>query len=149
MLALLLGGILAFTSAAPAWAATITRQDIPINRILTNPCNGESVILSGTAHTASSVTVDGTGQFHLTAHFTGKITGAGSQGHTYVAVLNEQVAGNRFGSVPGHLTHTFTTNLISIGSAPNFRTGVLQHFTVNADGTTAVSFVILPARCSG
>ena len=147
LLALLLGAIFAFMSVAPAWAATITNQDIPINRTLFNPCNGESVSLSGVAHEVSSVTVDGTGQFHLAAHFTGTITGTGSQGNTYTGLLNEQFTRN--GSVPGDFTHTLTTELISNGSVPNFSTSVLEHFTVSANGTTTVSFDNFTASCSG
>jgi hypothetical protein len=146
-LALLLGVLFAFMSAAPASAATITTQNIPINTTLSNPCNGESVTLSGVAHEVSSVTIDGTGQFHLAAHFAGTITGTGSQGNMYVGVLNEQFTRN--GSIPGTFTHTFTTKLTSNGSAPNFSSSILEHFTVSADGTTTVSFLNFTATCSG
>src|SRR6266566_3541413 len=142
LIALLSTVACALVLTVPAWAATVTNIDIPFNTTLFNPCNGESVTLSGIAHELSQVTFNGSGGFHLEAHFNGNLTGTGTLGNTYVGNLEENVVRNgpSLGVSDRVFTHTFTTRLISEGLAPNFLTSVLGHFTVNPDGTTTVSF---------
>jgi hypothetical protein len=150
LLAPLLGVVFALMLVPPAWAApaTVTNQDIPINTTLSNPCNGESVALSGVAHETSNVISNGSGGLLVMAHLNGNLTGTGSFGNKYVGNLEETFTRN-VPSSGSEFTHTFTTILTSQGSAPNFTTAVLEHFTVNPDGTTTVSFTNFTSRCGG
>lgn len=93
---------------------------------VTKTCNGEIVKFTGAEHLIATVTIDRTGGFHLPAHENIHITGTGSLGSSY----------------EGNQENTLVLNLtaISKGSAPNFELHLLQHETVNPNGTVA-SFV--------
>jgi hypothetical protein len=52
--------------AGNASAAVIENMhNIPVNTAVISPCNGETVTFSGVGHVVASVTLDGSGGFHM------------------------------------------------------------------------------------
>jgi hypothetical protein len=133
--------------AVNAAASVVLNVDIPLSGAVINPCNGETVTFSGVDHFTIHLTFDGAGGFHADAHDNIHITGTGSLGNSYEG---NQEDNNPFNAKVG-LESTFglTFSEISKGSAPNFEVHILQHITVNANGTVTVSFSNFTANCRG
>jgi|tagenome__1003787_1003787.scaffolds.fasta_scaffold19950355_1 hypothetical protein len=126
------------TAIAPAEAAILYKTTYPVPAEATNPCNGEEVTLSGTAHEEAHATYNGDGSIHSTFHVNWSgVSGSGNLGNKYraastdIEILNEQVAYEQ--------TVTVTERFVSQGSAPNFTVRDQFHITVNADGTLTSS----------
>ena len=106
---------------------------IPIDETVLNPCNGESVHLTGTFQIVFHVTEDASGGFHLIAEGNAQgVKGVGTSGTQYRATggfwdeLNTRSTGGVFHSVA-------VFNLISQGAAPNFLEKFKFKITVNAN----------------
>lgn len=130
------GGVLAAAMLfAPIASAEVTQhQQVPFNTLLTDPCLGELVELSGTIHMLTSVTETGNG-LRLTSHSnpqgvsgTGLTSGAG---YRAVGVTRTTVF-----QAPGSVDLTFVNVFAIIGSGPasNSRLHQNVHVTVNALG---------------
>ena len=133
--------------AINAAAAVIVNVKIPISGAVFNPCNGETVTFSGIDHVTMHVTFDGAGGFHSNAHDNIHVTAAGSLGNSYEGNQEENNPFN--GRVGLEQTFGLTFSEISRGSAPNFEEHVLQHITVNANGTVTVFFSNSTSNCRG
>jgi|SRR6516164_3546133 len=133
--------------AVNAAASVIVNVDVPISGAVINPCNGETVTFSGVDHFTIHVTFDGAGGFHADSHDNIHITGTGSLGNSYEG---NQEDNNPFNAKVG-LESTFglTFSEISKGSAPNFEVHILEHITVNPNGTVTVFFSNFTANCRG
>ena len=133
--------------AVIASGAVVVNVDIPVSGAVFNPCNGETVTFSGIDHFTIHVTFDGAGGFHADAHDNIHVTATGSLGNSYEG---NQEDNNPFNGRVG-LVQTFglTFSEISNGSAPNFEVHVLQHITVNANGTVTVFFSNFTSNCRG
>ena len=134
-------------TTTPAWAAQVTNITFPISETVFNPCNGEVVTLSGEEHMTESVTLDGSGGFHMDIHGNLNVTGSGNQGNKYVGNQDSNFQMN--GRVGVEFTVTGTFSEISLGSAPNFVLHDLVHITVNPDGTVTSSIFIISPECQG
>jgi hypothetical protein len=133
--------------AVNAAALVVLNIDIPVSGAVFNPCNGETVTFSGIDHFTIHVTFDGAGGFHADSHDNVHVTGTGSLGNSYEG---NQEDNNPFnGRVGVEQTFGLTFSEISKGSAPNFEVHILQHITVNANGTVTVFFSNFSANCRG
>ena len=133
--------------AVDATAAVVVNVDIPISGTVFNPCNGETVTFSGIDHFTLRSTFDGAGGFHADAHDNIHVTATGSLGNSYEG---NQEDNNPFnGRVGVAQTFGLTFSEISTGSAPNFEQLILQHITVNPNGTVTVFFSNFTSNCRG
>ena len=133
--------------AVNAAASVTVNVHIPISGAVFNPCNGETVTFSGMDHFTASVTLDGAGGFHANAHDNIHVTATGSLGNSYEG---NQEDNNPFNGHVGVVqTFGLTFSEVSTGSAPNFEVHVLQHITVNANGTVTVFFSNVTSNCRG
>jgi len=133
--------------AVNAAAAVIVNVKIPISGAVFNPCNGETVTFSGIDHFTMHVTFDGAGGFHSKAHDNIHVTATGSLGNSYEGNQEDNSPFN--GRVGLEQTFGVTFSEISTGSAPNFEVHLLQHITVNANGTVTVFFSNSTSNCRG
>lgn len=130
-----------------AVARVIVNIDIPVSGAVFNPCNGETVTFTGVDHFTMTVTFDGAGGFHANAHDNIHVTATGSLGNLYEG---NQEDNNPFnGRLGVEQTFGLTFSETSTGSAPNFEEQILEHITVNANGTVTVSFSNSSANCRG
>jgi hypothetical protein len=150
----LAAGLLALggTSALAAPATTSTASyDIPMSGTVVNPCNGESVAWSGTAHFVIHQTVTSDGHNTLTGevNFQG-VEGQGSLGNVYRDVNTSAFAFNRSGDgAPDESTVTAAFLFVSEGSAPNFEAYTTYHVTVDANGQPTATVVRIGTACRG
>jgi hypothetical protein len=133
--------------AVNAAASVIVNVDIPISGAVINPCNGETVTVSGVDHFTIHLTFDGAGGFHADSHSNIHITGTGSLGNSYEG--NEEINNPFIAKVGFESTFGLTFSEISKGSAPNLEVHILQHITINPNGTVTVFFSNFTANCRG
>jgi len=95
----------------------------------------------------ASVTLDGSGGFHMVEKENIHMTGSGSLGNSYEG--NQEENFQRNGRVGLEQTNPLTVSAIGTGPAPNFEVHVLLHFTVNANGTVTVFFEHFTSSCRG
>src|SRR5215470_3093174 len=124
--------------ALNAAASVVINVDIPISGAVFNPCNGETVTFTGIDHFTLSVTFDGAGGFHADAHDNVHVTATGSLGNSYEGNQEDNSLFN--GRVGFEQTFGLTFSEISTGSAPNFELHILEHITVNPNGTVTAFF---------
>jgi hypothetical protein len=133
---------------AMALAAVVENiHDIPLSGAVINPCNGETVTFSGVDHFVARVTLDAGGGFHLATHDNIHVTATGSDGNSYEG--NQEDTSELNGKIGVEQTSVLTFSEISKGSAPNFEVHILQHITVNPNGTVTVFFSNMSANCRG
>jgi len=133
--------------AVKAMASVVVNVDIPVSGAVINPCNGETVTFSGVDHFTARVTLDNAGGFHVTTHDNVHVTATGSLGNSYEG--NQEDTNEVNGRFGVEQTFVFTFSEISKGSAPNFEMHILQHITVNANGTITSFVDHLTANCRG
>jgi hypothetical protein len=132
---------------AMSLASQIINVDIPISGAVMNPCNGETLTFSGVDHFVATLTFDARGGIHVISHDNIHVTASGSDGNSYEG--NQEV-NNEFNAKFGvENTLVFTFSEISKGSAPNFEMNILEHITVNPNGTVTVFFSNMSANCRG
>ena len=140
--------LFALVLTLPALADTVYNITYPVTFYVTNPCNGENIVISGNEHDTLNITSDGNGGLHIV--FRGNlqdVTGVGDQGNKYHAPSTFHFAYNiKVGAVQSFTTYY---SFISQGSAPNFRFREDAHFTINADGTVTSSFDNIRTECRG
>jgi len=122
-------------------------MDIPVSGAVINPCNGETVTFSGVDHFTARVVFDGAGGFHLTTHDNIHVTATGDQGNSYEG--NQEDTSEVNGRVGIEETFVLTFSEISKGSAPNFEVHMLEHVTVNPNGTITSFVDHITANCRG
>ncbi len=122
---------------------------IPINEPIVNPCNGESVFLTGTFQIVLHGTEDASGGSHFIAEGNAQgVGGVSASGTKYRATggfwdeFNSNNGATVFNSVG-------VFNIISQGTAPNFISEVTFKFTVNANGEPTAEVVHINAKCVG
>jgi hypothetical protein len=142
--------IFAVGAFAPvASAEQVTNQDIPFTGLAElNPCNAESVVLSGALHMRSTITLNSGGGAEVTNHFNFQdVQGAGDQGNSYRGQLTE----NSSSHVASGVTETSPVDfkMVSQGAAPNFEVRELLHITYNAKGEPTASVFSVSTSCIG
>jgi hypothetical protein len=130
-----------------AMARAVANVRIPVSGVVFNPCNGETVTFNGIDHFTATVTLDGAGGFHTTAHDNVHVTATGSLGNSYEGNQEDNFEFN--GRVGVEQTFGLTFSEISRGSAPNFEMHILQHVTVNANGTVTAFLDNITSNCRG
>jgi len=133
--------------AVTVMAAILINMDIPVSGAVINPCNGETVTFSGVDHFTARVVFDGAGGFHLTTHDNVHVTATGDQGNSYEG--NQEDTSEVNGRVGIEETFVLTFSEISKGSAPNFEVHMLEHVTVNPNGTITSFVDHITANCRG
>jgi hypothetical protein len=149
---LILLPILMFALCTAAMADVTFNQDIPTPIIsIINPCNGETVDLSGSVHVLAATTSDGSGGFHLLMEDNSQnLKGVGeTTGAQYQFVTNSKFTVNVQPPFPSEFTLPSTMNAVSQGSVPNFFVEALFKVTVNADGTLTVAIFAFRTSCHG
>ena len=133
--------------AVKAMASVVLNVDIPVSGAVINPCNGETVTFSVVDHFTARVTFDSAGGFHLATHDNIHVTASGDMGNSYEG--NQEDTNEVNGRVGVEQTFVMTFSEISKGSAPNFEVHVLEHITVNANGTVTAFIDHITANCRG
>jgi hypothetical protein len=120
--------------------------EFPVSFTIPNPCNGEDVDVSGVFHDRISFVFNNGGQLLLVEHVNAQgVTGEGDLGNTYQV---QNTANTIFNGVfTGEDTVVRNLRLVSDGSAPNFEVHLLEHITVNANGTVTADFEDFTAEC--
>ena len=133
--------------AVTVMAAIIINVDIPVSGTVFNPCNGETLTFTGVDHFTARVVFDSAGGFHLTTHDNIHVTATGDQGNSYEG--NQEDTNEVNGRVGVEQTFVLTFSEISKGSEPNFEVHILEHVTVNANGTVTSFVDHFTANCRG
>ena len=133
--------------AVKAGASVVTNVHIPVSGSVTNTCNGEIIAFRGVEHLIATATFDHAGGFHLTTHQNFHITATGNLGNSYEG--NEHDTFEINGRVGVEQTFVSSFSEISKGSAPNVEVHVLQHLTVNPNGTVTSFVDHATASCRG
>jgi hypothetical protein len=154
-LVLVLVGALLGATAGVALGQAETRTEserLPVSFSVTNPCNGETVELSGFAHFAFHVTTDDTGGIHEMFELNIQASGTGTEsGARYrISEGTSGVANSAIGT-DGAQEFTFPERLLVIGQGkvPNFVLHTVAHITMNANGEVTVFFVHQQVDCKG
>ena len=153
-IALLVGLTLAAGTPALAEAeTTTTNQTIPITAVVGNPCVAETVDIAGTVKVVTHTTLSANGDFHFVGHLNYQdVSGTGrTTGTTYRAADagTSTLNGDGNNSSANEFTNEFTFQLVSAGSADNFRVKGLVHMTVTPNGETTSEVIRFDADCSG
>jgi hypothetical protein len=127
-------------------AEAVQNHDVPLVSSIVNPCNGETVTITGNGHEVDRVTVNGN-TFHIGTHFdaggvkgVGQTTGAKySTNDVFNLDLNLAAGANETVGEDFHL--------IGQGQVPNFVLHTLFHITINANGDVTSSFDNVSAEC--
>ncbi len=134
---------------AIAFAANNGQAEVPFVAIVSNPCLGEMVNLTGTLHLDSTVTVNAN-NFHMTSHANPQgITGIGqTSGAIYHATgVTRSDSGGSL--VDGAAEQTFINrfHIVGDGRTPNFEAFNTVHVTLNADGTMTANVSNISTTC--
>lgn len=145
--------ILMLISPSPIQAAT-TSISVPFALINFVPCAaggaGELVLIQGTLHIVTGLTVTPSGAFHIKQHFQPQgATGIGlTTGDVYQAngVTRENLSFNA-GGLP--ITDTFINNfrLIAPGTGNNLQIHQTLHITINENGVVTASVANTSVSC--
>src|SRR5438270_4150088 len=109
--------------AASAAAQTTTSTDVDLTGItITNPCNGEAVILNGTEHIVTRTLADSSGGLHLSIHNNAQgITGTGqTTGAIYHFQSISEFDFNAKPPFPSEFSFPATLKVTGQGTVPNF-----------------------------
>jgi hypothetical protein len=136
---------------ATSSAAVVRNVQVPLSLTVFNPCNGDSIAVTGTIHLLASMTNDGGGGFHIAfMDNVSQVTGSGSvSGTTYHGVGGDWFTANVKPPFPVELTMTDVFGLISAGPSPNLVITDTFHITVNADGTLTANVARFSLSCNG
>jgi hypothetical protein len=130
-----------------------TQTTYPINIVVTNPCNGELVTLTGEGHVVVRFGSDSSGGIHLIdiTNTMGPLQGiAVPSGAVYRSNQTVSSTINDNGTTPQfEFTFVMSEELISQGSQPNFIEHTIVHATVNSNGLPTASVTKIKADCSG
>ena len=134
-LALLLGIGLSYAGAARA--DVILNIQFPFGPdVVPQPCTGELVTVTGTAHAVSSVTVSDSGHVYAKQQFNGAMQGVGqTTGAKYTGGFQEMMSLNfdSFDGCPYVADLTVHSRLNTKGGKNNFFIDGTVHATVNAN----------------
>ena len=151
-LALALLGLLSLTGAgvALAEAFTVTTvEELPISFV--TPGCGEPILLSGTLHLVTHVTLDADGGIHLVSEANPQgVTGLGlASGTIYQGTGVGLSSFNSGGPLPLELTAVNSFKIIGRGPTDNLLVQGTFHVTVNAHGEVTSVVDHFRVRCQG
>jgi hypothetical protein len=153
MLLVGLVGTFALTAVGASQAAVVSHENnVPLSFTTTNPCNGDTVTLTGTFDDVVRMTTSASGRVDFGSHFAIDASGVGApSGATYLLHEEGNSHDNNFTFVNGaaSVNQVDTFHVISQGSAPNFLETLLFHETITPDGTiTSMKFDVTD-ECRG
>ena len=138
-------------SISTAAGVLTDNQIVPIDLLVNIPCAnggvGEDVVLSGTLHVLTHVTISNAGTLTIKTHFQpqgitglGQVTGAKYQG----TGVTQDILNLSFGE-----TYTLVNNFRMVGQGPgnNFSIHETFHYTINANGTLTTVHDRFTADC--
>ncbi len=111
-----------------------------INDVFINCNNDEPVFFTGRIHILVKRS-SGAHDEYYHVNIQGQGFG-GNSGATYVVNYNEN-----FMPTDSHGTWTGSLNVIGRGSVPDFRAGIVAHYTENANGEPVVDFISTASNC--
>jgi hypothetical protein len=141
--------ILGAMSFGPAHADVLTNLDVPVASVVSDPCSGEQVALTGRLHLLVSLTSDSGGGVHTQIHSNpqGVEGTALTSGTTYVGNGMTRLSININGDPPLEFTFVNNFHLISPGKAPNISVHATTHMVINANGDITADVVSLSVDC--
>lgn len=141
---MLIAALLPLQGVAFAQSGGAVAQSYPISFYSLNPCNGEEVYFTGTAHTVTTPSANSNSntQYHL--------TGTGNQGNQYVFNDNGH---STFSIDPDGTIRSSgsgTTRSITKGAAQNYLYSIKTTFTYNPNTGGAPSYTFeTSTSCNG
>jgi hypothetical protein len=150
VLSLAVGALLATASATQAAAV---QESVPVSFVVTNPCNGEAVVATGTAYFVTELDTNPTIQYVAAANARYDVTAVSTTTRaSYVLqdVLHVSTMISSFSTFsPSQSTATQLFHLVSAGAAPDFWVLVVSRITVTANGDVVALFDVTPQACRG
>jgi hypothetical protein len=139
--------ILTLAAPPPAKADVVFNGDVAIVPSIVNPCNGEIVVLTGTAHVVAEETFTPSGNIHVSTHINAVgVSGVGMTTGAKYSISNSLTEELTFaGATEETVNDTF--RIIGQGQVPNFNLHELIHVTINANGTVTVAFETFNETC--
>ena len=122
-------------TSAPRFAQSGFNVKTPFSGVVVNPCNGETVVLTGYLHDMFSTDVDADGGTTVRVHANPQgISGVGSFGNSYNATgaTNASLKIDPNTGMSEKFINVF--NLIGSGTAPNFKVRENVHIIIDANG---------------
>jgi hypothetical protein len=132
--------------AAPAHAAAQTDGSTfkePFELTVTNPCNGEVIVFSGTALVRWNLVQGGpAGALHYRETQGVIAQGTGSLGNSYIYKLQEESGFTHYTDTDTRRLFTEVTSarIVGVGTAPDFAVRTLGHANADEDGNVTNSF---------
>jgi hypothetical protein len=138
----------------------------PFSEVVTNPCNGESVLIEGEMHMVTHTTINRNNmhtRFHLAMHGSGSTiddltTKANGVKYLFASTRARKVTdysfsmdkngGRNSGPPPENFSDPLSVHVISRGGSPNFSMHMVLHTNVSAGGQTSC-VVHTSTDCSG
>lgn len=140
-------------SVAPQGQNQTTQTTYPIMTSATNPCNGDTVQLTGEGHAVMHFTFDNNGGVHIVdmTNTMGPLQGIGvPSGVAYKANQTVSTTINDNGATPQfELTFVMSEVLISQGPTANFLAHTTIHFTVNSNAMPTANVLNTKTDCTG
>jgi len=134
-----------------AQATTVTTNvEIPINQTVTD-CNGQPVVVSGTAHMVVHFTTDAHGGTHAVVHTNYQDVTGTSQTNPAITYRAVNTSHQTFNSnVPqSEFTVTENVRLVSSGPTDNLIVQITTHTTINALGVATSTVTNMVVKCAG
>ena len=129
-----------------------------VSGLVTHPCTGASITLSGDDHIQAQVSQDnGAAGVGVHAHIpqNAHLTGTDDQGTAYIGNEADELLINGWVDADGRIVQQEeTSDLINIeevsqGAAPNFTMKVTVHVTLNPNGAITAAVEHFTATCHG
>jgi hypothetical protein len=132
----------------PASAEVLSNQTVPLSGTVVNPCNGETVAVTGEEHLLFRLTSSQDGSIHLGLNQNARATGEElTTGATYS--LNFTESGNVTSSFPPPFAFTVVSheNFLGRGDAPSFLLHATLSITVDANGDLFATVINMTTQC--
>jgi len=130
-----------------------TQTTYPITETATNPCNGDTVTLTGEGHAVARFAFDSNGGIHIIdiTNTMGPLQGTGvPSGVAYKSNQTVSSTINDNGSTPQfEFTFVMSEVLIAQGPQPNFVVHMTVHGTVNSNGMPTAAVNNVKIDCTG
>lgn len=125
--------------APAAEAAVAANQWTQLSFEMLNPCNGETIPMSGQMHFVSRATSDGNGGMHIGGAANARFDGVGqATGTAYVAAFTTPFSINARPPYPMSVSDVYNLTVVGRGNATNFSAHFRFFMTVNANGIVTV-----------
>ena len=141
---------LLFVGVCDVFADVDLNQTFPSALAITNPCNGDLVVLTGQDHFLIHSTEATSGNFEFYSDISSNYSGAGAlSGVSYQG--SRDVFFDFSSQAPFPFVFTFANDLLlqSATGVDNFKLRLHMHITINADGVPTASVDDFTTTCNG